>query len=677
MSGQDIIIPIIILIASVLVVFFVLPQSKPKPPGPVKPGPVKPGPTDPDAEIIPVPKPEPENPDETVDPVEKPDETVDPVEKPVESIPENPLTPGAPVGVSVQRRFNVPNVAYSSECLAARGVINLDSKGRLVCNKYVTGETIKPAVEITLPLSSQADVITYLTAIYPAYPQPFTLSFQTFYDKLEYKYTTSFKRQLPVTTPVFRNTEFVEIVPPTLSFARLDRATWFGTWYEMGSGSGWFIKTSTCFRCYNVLHGFNLFDLPDDVVRAAIGNTLPQPRTVANEYTQKNVMINNASRRLLAQIALQRGYKCLQISNEWNGATYDRYHVDLLEHIYSLSGIVQKNPFEVLTNDSNENLWLDVFLKPLWVDPKYILDPVPAQTLGARYGDFAFKTGCQKKGGTISIGDMLLNCEKIVRFGLPSQRLDSESVPSTLPRSTELEKLQSYFSVVYGSPEVWKTKDLPTLQDYWKRAEMRYKLSIFPTTPYNTYKSLSFGVAAPGMIAYQEDGRLAEAVRYVEVVRQNIKNNWYDTSTNFSGCYYYPCRGSGLFIPVGKLFIAKTKQVAAKIWGQPIAFGGNPEDVDIAKMAMYKGYQTLMLVRYSGYTSPEAVELIDLRDPITSQMSLIRTHPWDPKINEVVPYKLDDTWGSPPQVDVKVCITTKQYEPGKGLAKCPAWTGIR
>jgi hypothetical protein len=702
MGAQDVIIPIIILIAVVSMVVLLstsfgskTPVPTPAPPVPT-PAPAPPVPTPAPAPPVPTPTPEPPVPTPTPEPPVPTPTPEPPVPTPT---PEPPVptpapapqpsdidkfAPGVPASVVKTRAFYPNSDKYTKDCLGARGVINVDSKGTMVCNKYITGETISApqSLSINHPLNTTIDMTSYLKAVYPAYPATFDPAFKPFYDNLEFLYTPEFKRVKPITNVQFRNTEFVEVHPLNVLFSKLNRDTWYGTWYRMGTGSGWFIRNNTCLMCYNILHAFNLFDLPDNVVKNVLGSKMPTNRNDGNNVGQKNELFNDASRRLLSQIALQRGYKCIQISNEWTGAAYERFFIDLVEQIYSIANLVQKNPFEIQTNPYDESLWLNAFLKPgvPQIADGDILDTIPRKTLGERYGDFAFKTGCQKQGGTLSIGDMLLNCEKIVRFGAPAVRLDSEMSKidfSKWPQSSELEKLQSYFSIVYGSPEVWRSKDLATLQDYWKRMEMRYKLSIKPTTPYNKYKSLSFGVAAPGMEAYQEDGRLAEAVKYVEVVRQNVKNSYYDTSQYFSGCYYYPCRGSGLFIPVGRLFIAKTKQVSAAIWGQPIAYCCNPEDVDIAKMASYKGYQTLMLVRYSGFTSPEAVELVDLRDPITSQMSLIRTTPFDPKINEKMPYKLDDIWGNKPQVDVSVCITDKQYEPGKQLNKCPAWSGIR
>ena len=582
--------------------------------------------------------------------------------------------PGTPVTAVATSAFSQELIDKNKQCVGSKGVVNILPSGALQCNKYITGEVTSSETLATFTHPLQ-DATTYLNTIYAAYPPKFDASFQTFYSNLEILYDTSFKRVKPVEQPKFYNTAYLEVVPMNIVFTKLDRATWKGSWYIMGTGTGWFIRNNTTFYCYNSLHGLNLFGISDGAVQAAFGSALPD-RNSANVPTAKIKFLSEKVQQLLAQIAIQRGYKIIQISNEWDGTKYERYCVDLVEQIYSVANSVKKNPFFIETNPSTENLWLDVFLvsNVPKVDSQYILDVVPAKTLGERYGDFAFKTGCSKQYATINIGDMLLNCEAIVKFGMPSKRLASEMKDidfTKYPQSTELEKLQSYFTIVYGSPDIWKSKDIATLQDYWKRIEMRYKLPIMPTSVYNKYKPLSFGIAAPGLIAYQEDGRLAEAVRYVEVIRQNLKNSWYDTSQYFSGCYYYPCRGSGLFIPVGKLFIAKTKQLAAKVWQQPIASGWNPDDIDIAKMASYKGYDTLLLVRYSGFTSPEAVELVDLKDPITSQMSLIRTHPWDPILQQSVPYKMDDAYGVPSGIDITKCITTKQYEPGKGLNVCP------
>ena len=233
MAAQDLIIPIVILLAAMFVVFLTLPKGKspsgptpppkpnpspgpgpkpspgpgPKPnpsPGPVDPGPVDPGPVDPGP----------------VDP--------GPTEPVVEPDPPNIFVPGAPLKAMIARAFNPNALKYSQDCVGSRGVVNVDRRGQLVCNKYITGETIQPAqtVSFAQPLATEAEIVTYLKAIYPAYPRPFDAAFVPFYNALEFKYTTEFVRVVPVTGTKFLNTEFIEVHPRQVLFSALNRETW-------------------------------------------------------------------------------------------------------------------------------------------------------------------------------------------------------------------------------------------------------------------------------------------------------------------------------------------------------------------------------------------------------------------------------------------------------------------
>jgi hypothetical protein len=664
----------IILLSVFVIIILTTVFSRKQPPSPI-PTPPSPIPTPPSPIPTP-PSPIPTPPS----PIPTPPSPIPTPPSPIPSFVES-FYKGVPLSIDTTRNFTNFQEVKRNCITSQKGVVNVLSTGQIQCNEYITGTLISNfQILVRPPLT---DVSKYLTSVYPAYPQSFSSNFQRMLENLETTYSgvngTSVRR-VPVDKPVFYHTEYIEVLPKAILFSKLDKQSWKGTWYDVCNGTGWFLPNTTTLFCYNCLHAANLMGIPDEVILSAGGNPeFIEKRTLANNFEVK-FSLQDSIKRIIAQVAIQRGYKTIQISNEWNGTIYERLCVDLIEPIYSMKKLVQKNPFEIKTNNFNENLWLDIFLTKNvnQVDSLYILDVVsPKRTLQQRYGDFAFKTGCAKQNGTINMGDMLLNCELIVKFGMPSKRLDSEIANLDItkyPSSTELEKLQSYFTIVYENADVWKTKDLQTLQDYWKRMEMRYLLpkEIMPQSPHNTYKRLNFGVNAPGMLAFQEDGRLAETVQYVEVIRQNLKNSYYDSSAVFAGMYYYPCRGSGLFVPVGNLFIAKTKQLAAKVWQQSIAPSHLPEDIDIAKIAMYKGYDTVMFVRYSGYTSPEAVELLHLKDPITSQMSLIRTHPWDPQINVSIPYNTRDDYGQDSGIDISKCITNKQYQPGVGNAKCPS-----
>jgi hypothetical protein len=178
-------------------------------PGPVDPGPVDPGPVDP------------------TDPVVEPD-------------PPNIFVPGAPLKAMIARAFNPNALKYSQDCVGSRGVVNVDRRGQLVCNKYITGETIQPAqtVSFAQPLATEEEIVTYLKAIYPAYPRKFDAAFVPFYNALEFKYTTEFVRVVPVTLAKFLNTEFIEVHP---------RQVLFGTYATRRVfGATTFCTVSTC-----------------------------------------------------------------------------------------------------------------------------------------------------------------------------------------------------------------------------------------------------------------------------------------------------------------------------------------------------------------------------------------------------------------------------------------------
>lgn len=601
-------------------------------------------------------------------------------------LPTNPLQKvikGAPPGVDTSATVNAKITSFVSDCISKKGVINIDQKFNMNCLKYLDGTVLK-TFEQSITNSQIPD---YLSALYPAFNFKIGLDFTNFYNGLDFKYSPNLQRASPVESAVFYNLEYIEVCPLASNYYKsLNVDSWSGTWYFMGTGTGWFIPMKTCLFAYNSIHLLNLFDISDanflnyassDFKTFLGSKTTASVRQEANTPTSKIPYLNDSGKLYITQLAVQRGYRCIQLSNEWDGSKYERFYIDLIEATFSVQKCIQKNPFKISTNTNTENLWLDIFFAPgiPLVDPKYILDPDPPKSLGQRYGDFSFKTGCSKKRGVLNIADMLLTCQKIIKFGGTMNLLDTETSTidwKSLPQSTELEKLQSYFSVVYGSPSVWKSKDLATLQDYWNRMEMRYKLPIFPTSPYKKYKPLNFGGSyGTQMVAFQEDGRPGEAVKYIEVVRQNVKNSYYETTNSFNGCYYYACRGSGLFLPTGKLVISKTKQTMAQTWGTTIPSCCIPEDIAIAKLATYRGYDTLMVVKYCGYTCPQVVEVVSLKDPITSLNSLIRTHPWDPILNEVANYDLTDAYSGPTLVDVKNCIITKQYEPGLGGNVCP------
>lgn len=547
----------------------------------------------------------------------------------------------------------------------------------------------------------EADITGYLKYVYPVYPSWDSLpisSQSSFLSTLSFAYYNVPGAPLGLTKidstiavkyiedPVFYNTSHIEVYPLESSFKNFSREEWRGCWYRGVLGSGWYLPVSCTLMAYNALHALVLLGISNNEIATssssvfkALLTTTSLETLIANcsspSFTGAYLNQEFGPQRYLAQSAAMQGYKTIQLSNERNAqGKIERWFVHLTDPNYSQRFLTRRNPFSILPNLNDDALYLNSFLADTtkMVDVKYIIDPNP-KTLGERYGDFSFKTSCRLSKGTINIGDLLLDCLKILNFGLPAVTLNREIDFinfSSYPQNTTLEKLQSYFSIVYGSPNVWKTKSLEELTDYWTRCEVHYKLPIDPNLPYNNYRLLSFGVATPISIdARQEENRPGEVVQYVEVIRQNKKYSRYGAAELFAATYYYPARGSGLFLPTGRMLVARNKQQAAGAFGQTIPPCCVPEDIAIAKIGLYKGFDTMMIVRYSGFTA-DVTELVHFRDPIASQMSLVRTHPYDPILSLKNTLISGDEYFENAPLSVETCVIYSQYEPGKGYNEC-------
>jgi hypothetical protein len=589
-------------------------------------------------------------------------------------------------------------IKFATDCVSKRGVVAL-SANTAQCLQFVSGTLLS---ELAVPTQS-ADSMGYLKYVYPLYPnwdkvRPSVRD--NFLSKLTFSYISvpgTPKGLSPIDSvtaikydaaPIFFNTSHVEVYPLEQSFKNFSRDTWRGCWYRGTLGSGWFLPVSCSLVAYNSVHALLLLSVQTKYMVQFGSSSF---RNLASTTSIETIVARAASptfdgawlngefgpQRYLAQIAVQQGYKTIQLSNERSpSGRFERWVVHLTDPNYSQRDLVRRNPFSLLENSNQDALYLNAFLNPAVakVDLKFVVDPNP-KSLGERYGDFSFKTKCRESNGTISMGDLLLDCLKILNYGLPavtlSREIDSIDFAS-YPQSNDLEKLQSYFSIVYGSPQIWKTKTLLELTDYWVRCEVHYKLSLAPKIPYNQYRQLNFGTFTSSFLdARQEILRPGEVVQFVEVVRQNKIYSRYETPEVFAATYYYTARGSGLFLPTGRMFVARDKQEAsAAVSDQAIPSCCLPEDIALAKTCLYKGFDTLLIVRYKGGYTGNATELIHFRDPIASQMSLIRTHPYDPLLQ--IPNTLIDGDGyfTKAPLDIANCVIYKQYEPGKQLNKC-------
>ena len=575
---------------------------------------------------------------------------------------------------------------FKKQCIAIRGVVN--SAGNVLkCLAFESGgELLRQTPAVT---TTPATLVDYLMFTYPLYPSWKTHSneqLQTFFSSLQFSYFPSNFPTNRVQEKPFFNTDFVEVLALEESFKNMDFNTWKATKYSIRTGTGWFLPVRASLMAYNSLHllclcsaqdSFVLENASTDFAGQLSGNNLQQLRQQCQSPSAKISWMSrdDKPRRYICQLAAQRGYQTIQLGFEWVDDKYESFLFDLVDPNFSCTKLTRKNPFSIKENANENYLYLDSFLDSdvVRVDPKYVNDPNP-KTLGERYGDFSFKARCHDQKGTISIDYFLTQCLKILRFGSPALVLDVERDDidfSKYPQSTELEKMQSYFTLVYGNADVWKRKNLAELTDYWQKCEIHYtSCPIFPTTAYPKPSiQLSYiNYQKPPIDAYQFPNRGAEAVQYVEVIRTNLRYSWYEATNMFAATFFYPVRGSGLFLPTGKMFVAADKESAAATLGIKLTYKNSYEqDVELVKALLYKGYDTFYIYYIYGHT-----EIISLKDPIAAQMSLIRTHPWDPIIS--VPNSVVTEEPYFPSTNLlKSCIASKQFSPpGTCNAPCVA-----
>lgn len=594
---------------------------------------------------------------------------------------------------------NIPDTeieTYASQCTASKGVVNsaLLNNG-LECLSFDNGLTLSNKFT-TVPNLQGLDrfqaLSSYLAFVYPLYPNWKIHSLnqlETFFSSLNFSYDN---KSMPLTNSssekVFTNENVIELLAVEKSFKNLDFNTWKAAKYIPKKGTGWFMTIRASLMAYNALHLLCLCSAQDSYIKSYGSDKfqsylgLSSIADVKKESFSKTSKVpwlggEDKSRRYICQLAVQRGYQSIQLGYEWNGTEWETLFFDLRDPNFSASNLIRRNPFATTENTNNNYLYLDAFLDAdvPRVDPSLIVDPNP-KTLGERYGDFAFKTKCRLNKGTISMDYFLSQCLKILKFGSPAVVLDVERNNidfSKYPQATELEKLQSYFTLVYGNEKIWKTKTLAELQDYWTKCEVHYtSCPIQPATPFPTTPiALTYiGVGKPPISVYQWPKRGCEAVQYVEVIRTNLRYSWYEATELFAATFFYPVRGSGLFLPTGRMFVAADKESAAKTLGVKLTYPNSYEqDMQIVKALLYKGYDTFMCYYIYGHT-----EIISLKDPIAAQMSLIKTHPWDPILS--IPNNVIVQEPYFPAVNiVPGCIVSKQFvPPGSCQAPCVAST---
>jgi hypothetical protein len=431
----------------------------------------------------------------------------------------------------------------------------------------------------------------------------------------------------------------VEVMPSETSVPSLAPVDDFrGTLYWMVTGTGWFAECGVTLFAYNTCHALSLLGASAEKILSVAGPQLrtavkaaqsgdrgalvaacvqPLPseldatacqfsprypglvtasidplalyKTVASCWVKEAPLgcgISAPLRRVLVEMASIRGFDSIQILNEPDSpcrafiifCSEAVYHTTLLRRGCPDAGNRDLNPH------SARLVYLDAYLAQ-HVSRVSEDDFAGESTVATDAAEWAYKTRCANVGGVLNVVDVLTTCRQIVAFGSPFlvfgseiQNIDWKSLPS----SNELEKLQSYFSVVYGSPAVWQSKSLTDLQTLWASLEFRWNLPVQPTTPVAAVRrpnSKFYQSQTLQGTLDQDPDRPGENLEFVEVVRFGTAVSKYDNEQLFAGTYYWPVRGSGLFLPIGKTLFAYNKIHAFRLLGctdEEIVYGLRP-----------------------------------------------------------------------------------------------------
>lgn len=593
----------------------------------------------------------------------------------------------------------------NEECLALRGVTNqLFKSFNLDCLKFGSGENI------SFPPITLADdsLDTYLKTVYPLgiFDNLTETTKNNFLDILHFRYKSKFNKlekniindrngnilYEEERNPMFFNTSHVEVASAVTYpfYKNMNPDTWTGTWYDMVFGTGYFIPTGICAMGYNAVYLLKLFKIsPEKILQYSsqefkkqlnlkgktIQNVLDICHDIEKYKNEKYNYINFevGTMKYIAAMAGQKGYKSIQLSNEFDGTIIRHFFIDILDNNLSFIKLIKRNPFSILTNPKKQHWYLNTFndLNMPQIPDQYIIDP----DIDKKFDEFPFKEQCRVAGGAISIYSVYLNCLKIIKFGMPIVNLFQDANKnidfSIYPKSTTLEKLQSYFTIVYGKGDIWAKQTEEELLERYGYGEIIYLTLVknlnmqdipYPLGPRDYIASSIYetnNLHSNNEIYFQAArNKPAESLKYVEVFRNGKIASIVEDNYNFAATFYYPCRGSGYYLPIGKHCVSYNKTTFANSFGVPPGVEITWEqDKLLASNGLFKGLDNLFVVHFA---SPH-VEVIDFKDVISSQMSLIRTHPFDPIVNEPNnDIMLNDPYFTPYLLKSD-CILKRQY----------------
>jgi len=457
--------------------------------------------------------------------------------------------------------------------------------------------------------------------------------------------------------PIFYDTQYIEVLQILPNYKVYNQNTFIGSWYDYCKGSGCFMKTNVTCMAYNSVHLLHSLGIPNDKIvlygstvfieklkytniENVISACLDPLKYVNEQWNYCN--FESKPMRYIVWMAGQKGYRTIQLSNEWDGKFSRRIFIDInVFHTF-----YQNNPFSLEANPKQFRRLLYDGYRKYNVDNKYIEGPI-ANTIA---NPWIFQNECRLAGGSTAIFTNLAQCRKIIRFGMTPEILMTEKEPdySNLPKSTDEEKLRSYFTLVYGNPDVWKNQTFKQLRDRWDCGEVRYiniceglKLTLpFATKRqreqnYHRNAGPNSSVDPNFKIEFKRIlQRCIEQLTYVEVFRQGRWASTVEDNVNFAATYYFPCRGSGYYLPMGdNWFTQRNKNDFFKTVSMPdTAEPAWEQDKILASALLAHGVDVMAVSHFGGHST----EVIDSCDVITSLSKLIKTHPFDPIVNQPI-----------------------------------------
>jgi hypothetical protein len=195
-----------------------------------------------------------------------------------------------------------------------------------------------------------------------------------------------------------------------------------------------------------------------------------------------------------------------------------------------------------------------------------------------------YDINCREKNGVLQWNDsgILVSCaEPRKEVTDPTNILfrakdEIESLSGLYFSATDEERDRyiRYFATIYPSTnkEIWANMTTEHLQQIYENLEIWYDIGTTPGGKKTTRSAFKPFYRVPEGVTLQQNVNHKTFPKncWVEVYHAgNLNTDFYIPSQFFSGTYYYPARGSGVFLRLGKSLIAPNKVAALKMLKVP------------------------------------------------------------------------------------------------------------